>query len=231
MIRYLRLPFQFDAALMQQEVHAADAEWRLHFNSRHYEGNWSGLSLRSPGGTPDNLFVDGLGKDTSFMDTPLLKRCPYITQVIDSLPCEKTSVRLLKLEHGAVVKEHTDAGLNFEEGEARLHIPVITHPLVEFCLDAQRLEMKAGECWYINASLPHRLSNPSPVDRIHLVIDCLVNDQLKALFNRSDLPVKSVKDLSAEQAQRDEKIIEELLASGDPVRIKLGEEMKARRGM
>lgn len=226
MIRYLRLPFLFDAASMQQEAAAADADWKLHFNSAHYDGNWSGLSLRSPGGSPDNLFVDGLGKDAPFLDTPLLKRCPCISGGIDSLSCEKTSVRLLKLEKGAVVKEHTDSGLNFEEGEVRLHIPVITHPDVEFYLDGHRLEMNAGECWYINASLPHRLSNPSPADRIHLVIDCLVNDWLNDLFARTDLPVKSVKDLSAEQALMNTKIVEELLASGDPVRMRLAEEMK-----
>ena len=227
MIRYLQLPFHFDTHRMQEEVAAVTALWKLHFNQRDYQGNWSGIALRSPGGAMDNLFAEAFDKDVPFLDTPLLADCPYLREVIAALDCTKTSIRLLKLSQEAVVREHTDAGLNFEQGEVRLHLPIVTHPMVDFYLDGDRLEMKAGDCWYINASLPHRLANPSSVDRVHLVIDCMVNDWVKDLFERDDLPVKSVKDMSAQQALQRLEIIAALRASNDPVRIRLADQMEA----
>ena len=100
------------------------------------------------------------------------------------------AVRLLKLNAGAVIKEHHDAELCFEKGEIRLHIPVITHEGVEFYLDKERIPLKEGECWYMNFNLPHSLINKSKIDRIHLVIDAKVNGWVEELFARNDYPVK-----------------------------------------
>lgn len=230
MIRYIQLPYYFDAAQMQQEVNAITAGWTAHFNTMHYQGDWSGIPLRSPGGKLDNLLADAGAVKEPFGDTPLMQQCTYLRSILDQMPWEKTAVRLLKLSQGAVVKEHKDYGLNYEQGEVRLHIPVITHPDVEFYLDSHRLQMQEGTCWYINASLPHRLSNPSPVDRIHLVADCLVNDALQQMFEREDLPVKSIKDTSREDRDMQRRTIEALKASGDPVRIQLAAEMEAQLG-
>jgi mannose-6-phosphate isomerase-like protein (cupin superfamily) len=226
MIQYLQLPFHFDAARMLEEVTLITASWNLHFNKHDYQGNWSGLSLRAPGGITDNLLAEALNDFDTFEDTPLLGQCPYIKSVLKQIACPQTSVRLLKLEKGALIKEHTDAGLNFEEGEVRLHIPIITHDLVEFYLDGQRLSMQPGDCWYINASLPHRLANPSPVDRIHLVIDCEVNDWLQEIFARTDLPVKSIKDTSLTTHQQQQKVITELRRSGMPHNLQLADQIE-----
>ena len=152
--------------------------------------------------------------------------CLSLRAVGDDKLDAQTSARLLKLAQGAVVKEHKDLGLNYEEGEVRLHIPVITHAGVEFYLDNHRLEMKAGECWYINASLPHRLANPSPADRIHLVVDCIVNDELRALFERDDLPLRSIKDTTDNDRALQLQMIKELKLSGDPARLKMAAELE-----
>jgi hypothetical protein len=100
------------------------------------------------------------------------------------------AVRLLKLNAGSVIKEHRDAELNFENGEIRLHIPVRTHPDVEFLLDQEKLTLQEGECWYMNVNLLHSVKNSSPVNRVHLVIDAVVNDRVKALFNSPGITVK-----------------------------------------
>lgn len=226
MIRFLQLPFHYDAACMQKEVAHLLQPWQLHFNRHDYDGSWSGLSLRSPGGATDNLLPETLGTTAEFLDTPLLDQCPYIRSVLTSFACELTSVRLLKLDRGAVIKEHRDTGLNYEEGEVRLHIPVITHEAVEFYLDGEQLQMREGEAWYINASLPHRLSNPSPVNRIHLVIDCKVNNWLKYLFERTDLPVKSVRDMTAIHREQQRLVIEELRRSANPALLQLADKME-----
>lgn len=157
--------------------------WKPHLNKNDYEGGWDVLSFRSPGGGL-NTFAESLN-DEAFADTPLLEHCPSVRLLLDSLQCEKFSARLLNLQAGAVIREHTDKELYFEKGETRLHFPIITNPFVEFYLDNERLQMQEGECWYINANLPHRLANKGSADRIHLVVDCKVNDWLTSVFEQA----------------------------------------------
>jgi hypothetical protein len=41
--------------------------------------------------------------------------------------------------------------------------------------------MNEGECWYLNVNFPHKVANRGATDRVHLVIDCAVDDWLRAL--------------------------------------------------
>jgi hypothetical protein len=91
-------------------------------------------------------------------------------------------VRLLRLAAGSIIREHTDSSLGEEGGDVRLHIPVVTNPSVEFYLAGKRVPMQAGECWYLDLSLPHRVQNLGASERVHLVIDCVLNDWLRALI-------------------------------------------------
>ena len=91
-------------------------------------------------------------------------------------------MRLLRLQAGSSIAEHRDYRLGYEDGEVRLHVPVVTDVGVAFFLAGVRVPMAAGECWYLNVNLPHRVENRSPIDRIHLVIDCVVNEWLAQIF-------------------------------------------------
>jgi aspartyl/asparaginyl beta-hydroxylase (cupin superfamily) len=102
--------------------------------------------------------------------------------VLATFQCELEAVRLLKLRAGSSIREHKDYNLGYEDGEVRFHIPVLTNPDVEFYLNQQRVVMNEGECWYLNFNLPHRVVNNSVTDRVHLVIDCVVNDWVRALL-------------------------------------------------
>ena len=53
---------------------------------------------------------------------------------------------------------------------------------MEFILNQVRILMNEGECWYLNVNRPHRVANHGTSDRIHLVIDCVVNDWLRELL-------------------------------------------------
>lgn len=182
MIKYLQLPFRFDVAALQHDVQGLDAApWKMHYQVLHYEGEWSAIPLRSIEGRADNIMISPLD-GTIYSDTEFLTACPYIKSILQQFPCELMAVRLLKLNAGAIIKEHRDSELSFENGEIRLHIPVITHELVAFYLDNEQVAMKEGECWYMNFNLPHSISNNSPVNRVHLVIDAKVNDWVKDLF-------------------------------------------------
>ncbi|MDQ2770214.1 MAG: aspartyl/asparaginyl beta-hydroxylase domain-containing protein [Bacteroidota bacterium] len=189
MIKHIKFHQQFDAARLQQEVARLEtAVWREHYNRRSYEGNWSTLQLRSLHGQLDNNAAVPVGTtpgENPFRDTELLAQCPYHREVIDFFRMEKNSVRLMKLDAGAIIRPHHDHNLNYEQGEVRLHIPVITNPQLEFYLEAERLRMAEGSCWYLNLSLEHQVINAGPTPRVHLVIDGLVNDWLRAYFHKA----------------------------------------------
>ena len=232
MLKYLRLPVTFDTARLQQEVQAlAAGNWKAHYNTKHYEGDWSILPLRSINGDVNNNYsVHATASDSHYQDTPLLKTCSYLQTVLAQFNCPKTSVRLMKLDSGAIIKEHTDYDMYYEAGEARIHIPVFTNPQVEFYIQQERVMMNEGECWYLNLNLPHRVSNPGTQDRIHLVIDLLVNDWVKEQFTAPDLYKKEIneeealrKPSPAQQAQ----IIAELERSGTPEALQLAAQLRS----
>ncbi len=196
-IKYLKLPFVFDAGLLQQEVNALSApQWLPHYQVKHYEGEWSAIPLRSIGGKADDIIISPTD-NRDYRDTFFLENSPYLKKVLQTFQCPLQAVRLLKLNAGSSIKEHRDAELNFESGEIRLHIPVLTHADVEFFLDKERLTPQEGECWYMNFNLLHAIHNNSNINRVHLVIDALVNDWLKTIFNSPDIVVKKeIEDLS-----------------------------------
>ncbi len=45
--------------------------------------------------------------------------------------------------------------------------------------------MAAGSRWYLRLSDLHSVANRGPVDRVHLVIDAVVNDWIATLFERA----------------------------------------------
>jgi hypothetical protein len=189
MIKYLQLPFHFDANLMLQEVNALVANllkdgkepWKMHYQVLHYEGEWSAIPLRSVNASTNDIIISPY-ENAEYRDTIFLDECPYLRKVLEHFQCPLLAVRLLKLNAGAIIKEHRDHELYFEKGEIRIHIPVITHKDVEFYLDKERIQPGEGECWYMNFNLPHAIQNNSAVDRIHLVIDAKVNDWVRILF-------------------------------------------------
>lgn len=181
-IKYAILNVPVAVKNIQKEIETLQSFWQPHLNRHDYEGRWDVVSFRSPGGGLNTL-AEPVNNE-SYMDTPLLDHCPSVRSLLDILQCEKLSARLLNLQAGAIIKEHTDKELYFEKGEARLHFPLITNPFVEFFLDNDRLQMQEGSCWYINANLPHRLANKGSSNRIHLVVDCKVNDWLAELFSK-----------------------------------------------
>jgi hypothetical protein len=196
-IKYLKLPFVFDAGLMQQEVDALSAlHWLPHYQVTQYEGDWSAIPLRSICGKTDDIIISP-NDDAAYRDTVYLDNSPYLKQVLQNFQCPLQAVRLLKLHAGSCIKEHRDAELNYENGEIRLHIPVRTNANVEFFLDKERLALQEGECWYMNFNLLHAINNNSPINRVHLVIDAVVNDWVTGIFNSPDIVVKKeIEDLS-----------------------------------
>lgn len=180
----LQLPLSFDPALLRRDLEALSATpWTAHFVEQNYEGDWSVIPLRcAMGETHPIRMIYSDPMATVFVDTPFLADCPYFQTVIAAFACEVRSVRLMRLSAGSIIKEHADFDLGVEFGVARVHVPVVTNPDVEFLLNGARVEMEAGQAWYLRLSDPHAVANRGTSDRVHLVLDLVADAWLTGLF-------------------------------------------------
>lgn len=188
MIETLRLPLDFDPdALLRDLERVPDDLWTAHVNRNDYEGDWSGVALRGQAGaTHPILQLTAHPGIDEWEDTDLMGTCSYFAEVASRFACPLQGVRLLRLAPGSIITEHSDLGLGLEDGEARIHVPIQTSPDVEFWLNSHRVELHAGETWYLNVSLPHRVTNNSSEPRVHLILDCIVDDWLRDLFRKAE---------------------------------------------
>lgn len=186
----LRLPLRFDAEAMLADVLGLEPiEWIEHFVKDNYEGSWSVLPLRAAAGAthPVQMIYSDPAAE-SFHDSPLLGRCPSLQRALAKFCCPLQSVRLMKLTPGSRIKPHSDHDLSPEFGRARLHIPITTNPAVDFLLNGEPVVMRAGECWYLRLADTHSVFNGGESDRIHLVVDAVVDPWLEEMLRRSEEP-------------------------------------------
>ena len=180
----IQLPLSFDVVKMQREIQALNLNDFVYYNV---------IPLRSPAHIVDPSleppptaedYADGSW--TKWLDTPLLKKSPYLSSVVDTFRQQSkvTLVRLLRLAPGAIVKEHTDPtlGLQVPKSVIRLTIPILTNDAVEFFLNGIPVSMKPGECWYLRLTDPHRVVNAGTTERINMTIDIVPNEWLRSLM-------------------------------------------------
>ena len=180
----VRLPLPLDpAALAADLARFGSDDWTRHVVRQNYDGDWSVLPLRAPAGEshPVRLAYPD-PRATAFVDTPMLDRAPYFRAVLGLFQSPLRSVRLMRLAPGSVIKTHEDSGLDLENGMARVHIPIVTGPGVEFLLNARPVPMTPGSAWYLRLSDPHSVANRGTGDRVHLVVDCWTNHWLLAML-------------------------------------------------
>ena len=182
MLSALRLPFSFDAELLQRDLGAAESrmEWERHFNRAYHFGEWSGIALRGNSNRPATLFIDPSRPD-DFADLPIFDECPYVREVVSQFQAPIRSVRFLKLAPEAGIKEHRDMYVGLEHDELRVHVPVLTNDHVDFIVAGERVVMRPGECWYVNVDQVHSVLNRGTTPRVHLIIDVVVNDWLREI--------------------------------------------------
>jgi len=176
----LRLKLRIDPAPLAADLaRFEEGDWTRHYVRQNYEGEWSVIPLRAPAGETHPLrqiYPDPAA--TSFVDTMMLDRAPATREVLGLFHCPLRAVRLMRLTPGSVIRRHQDSGLDPESGMARIHIPIVTGPGVEFLLNGVPVEMMPGSAWYLRLSDPHEAVNRGGGDRVHLVIDAWMNDWL-----------------------------------------------------
>ncbi len=183
----VRLPLHFDPARLRADLDGLiDTPWTEHFVRQNYEGDWNVLPLRcAKGATHPIMQIYSDPTVTEYEDTALLARSPYFQAVLRAFRCPVQAVRLMRLTPGSIIKEHRDNDLEAECGSARLHIPIVTNPDVDFRLNGERVVLDPGSVWYLRLSDRHSVANRGTADRVHLVVDCVADAWLTDLLGAS----------------------------------------------
>ena len=88
------------------------------------------------------------------------------------------------LDPGAKIHPHRDitgAALN---NRIRFHIPIVTNEKIRFLVDKKIVKMQPGSLWCLDTSYLHSVENLSEVSRSHIVLECEMNSEIKALLPR-----------------------------------------------
>ncbi|CAM1363168.1 Aspartyl/Asparaginyl beta-hydroxylase [Tenacibaculum sediminilitoris] len=214
---HLKLPFFFDASkLLFDYSLVMNQNWVPHFNTSGYKGEWKAIPLYAPKGNASNIYAFQQSNE-AILETPLMSNCNYFKEVISSFECPILSARLLRLNVGAEIKPHRDYKLGYEDGNFRIHIPIITNNNIQFILNDEKITMLPGECWYTNVNYVHSVSNHGKKDRIHLVIDAERNEWSDNLFF-SLAPKESFQPIQEkiESSETIRLIIDELKRKNEP---------------
>ena len=172
---------------MRKEIEALNLQDFIYYNvvQLRAPAHQVGTSLPIP--PPADDYADGSWTDWS--DTPALRRSAYLRSIVNAFAehTRVTLVRLLRLEPGAIVKEHTDPtlGLEVPRSVIRLTIPIVTNDSVQFFLNGVEVPMNPGECWYLRLTDPHRVVNTGLTEGISMTIDMVPNDWLRTQIMKS----------------------------------------------
>lgn len=194
-----------EGELLEWELRQAkDSEaWAQHYSSYNKRGSWTAFCLR--GYAPDPLFVmkpAEMSKTWKAEHPEMLGAIPDWTEasarfrrtleIVERLPGEKQRIRFMRLAPGdGELSRHadiTDRDAGIADGKiVRLHLPIRSHPEVVFAAwtaAGHKIEvnMKPGDLWYLDQRKPHTVKNPSPVERVHLVVDVASSPALRGLF-------------------------------------------------
>lgn len=180
---YSKLASGFDAqALLTEYLKLVDGQWANHVNETDYFGTWDVAALRCKESHAKNhpiLQCFDIEPTSRWQSLCQFKRSDIFRSMFNWFECEIYAIRLMRLAAQSHIHTHRDHGVNIENDQARIHIPLQTSKLTTFQVADYSLFLGEGEVWYINIDQPHSVQNSSDKERIHLVIDCHANEWLK----------------------------------------------------
>lgn len=86
-------------------------------------------------------------------------------------------VILVRLFAGESIGSHRDHGDSLARAH-RIHMPVVTHPDVQFGIAGNVRHLAVGELWEINNRKVHGVRNPSALHRVHLILDYVIPGEI-----------------------------------------------------
>jgi hypothetical protein len=180
---------------------AAVARWHDDYPYYNRDGSWTSASLRGfrpddPGWSvkPSEMskawWRENPGAAKLRCDwTVLAERCPALVGLVTGVPWwrEVERVRLLRMTRGTLLRhtDITDRTAGTRDGQiARFHLPLVTDPgavLLSWDLHGRqrRTHLSRWKLWYLDQRKPHAVVNDSDTERIHLVVDVVVDEHVR----------------------------------------------------
>lgn len=98
------------------------------------------------------------------------------------MKCRVKNLMFYAMLPGGDIPPHRDMVGNVGFGGLRLHVPIITNDKVNFIVDGRRVNMGVGELWALDTSYTHSVTNFGSTNRIHLVMDVILNEWVENLL-------------------------------------------------
>ncbi len=166
---FIQLPLLVNSELLKKEVSQFnESDWLDH--PQDFKGN-SAIPLISHMGAMNNDY------EGTMLATPMLRRCPYLRNVLSQMDTVLGRTRLMRLAPNHEVPSHQDTHYSWWK-RIRVHIPIVTQPEVLFTSNGEvSVNMQAGEVWIFDNWHIHQVQNNSNIYRIHLVTDTTGSSQ------------------------------------------------------
>ena len=166
------------------------AQHYSHYNKRH---SWTAFALKGYKKDDPEFIIKPaeMSKKWKAENADLLRNIPEWTNVAGhfkkTIEIAKSfgrfdRVRFMKLEAGGELSRHadiTDREAGVKKGKVmRVHIPIYTNENVTFYawdIRGERITkvLEEGKVYYLDQRKPHRVTNRSDKERVHLVIDVI----------------------------------------------------------
>lgn len=120
--------------------------------------------------------------------TPLLQQLPSLHKFLQDSGFKIMGSRLLRLDPGTFLHEHRDFVYLEDVPRYRLHMPLITNDQAFITSPGLHVHFKKGYLWKLDPkSTIHSACNFGPAPRIHLMLDCYVEEKLQSLLDNQFL--------------------------------------------
>ena len=163
--------------LVARELARTVIPWTI--NYADYQSNgWLTASLMNGSKRTDDTTI----RDGKAQPTELLLQLPATRRLLDSLSLDIFWARIARLEPNSFLWEHVDYTEFEDKNRLRLHIPVSTNEGAEIVFADFAVHMTQGVLWMLNPKDIHGAVNRGHTSRLHLILDCRVNDRLSSLL-------------------------------------------------
>lgn len=161
-------------APMIDDLRSSKIPWSENYAEYHSSG-WKTVALYNQNGDP--LINDLV--DCRPVPTAVLSELPAIREYLEHCPYSLMWARILRMEPGTYLWEHTDYGDLQDTPRLRLHVPLITNPEALMVFDEEAVHMQSGYLWKLDPKRArHAAYNGGTESRTHLIMDCYVDQPL-----------------------------------------------------
>jgi hypothetical protein len=179
-----------DLGILRQiryEIKNANLNWIESYKDYQSSG-WATVSLINPSGSSSAVTIhDGIGRETEIMT-----HLPSISLLLSSLGLNYMWVRIAQLAPNSYLWEHIDYTELNRIPKLRLHIPIVSAAEAEMVFADTSVHMACGYIWKLDPQIAHGACNRSQQNRIHIIIDCYINDRLEQMIKSQVLEDKFI---------------------------------------